>query len=153
MDNQYALVETGVLNSVRSLTAHFPEDWQVTNDGSKFVLGAYNFLIVKPGAFPFASSQNKTIFEYQWNMSGILYVKFDEYYQSMERFSQVRWDIIDRLKSDPTLGGVKGVYDVNVFSNQDVLFWYEREGSPAPNFITQNLSIVVVQRVVFVRRW
>jgi hypothetical protein len=153
MEDQYALCEAGVLTSVRSLATAFPESWQVTTDGSKFTKGALNFFILRPGTFPVFKAQQKSTYDFQWNMTGELYVRFMEYAKAIDEFKSIRWAVIERLKSDPTLGGTKGVWEVDITSGGDVQFWYETETAPIPNFVVQSFSIVVTQRVIFEKRW
>lgn len=153
MNDQYAVCEAAVMNSVRTLTAFFEEAWQVTDNGGNFPKGASNFLLVKPGQFPIVNSIQKSIHDYQWFMTCELYVRFIEYEDAMAQFKATRWAIIERLSSDSTLGGTSGVYDVSVSSGGDVQFWYESERNDVPNFVFQILTVVVSQRVAFTKRW
>lgn len=150
----YGQCEDALTNRLRTLTTYFPQEWQVSNDDSNIARGANTFVILRPGRFPFDS---KTMQEkdFTWYVMGRLYVKYTEYKEAWTRFKAIRAALINLIFPDYslTVGGVgtPGVWRTSLSSEADALYFYFDEPKPGvrPNFIIQDLTFTIVQRVKF----
>lgn len=154
MTDYYALVKTGLIARLRTLTSYFPASakhsagWQVSDDDSVLSEGGDYFVIVRPGAFP-TRKQGRMV-EVEWHADAVIYTRYKEQATSWTRFETFRSDIFNLLHADPTLNKTNGVYDVGVSSQQQAGRLIDSQGN-LMNWIAQTLDVTINQRIHMVR--
>jgi len=144
MTDQYTTVESALLAKIRTLTAFFPNVWQVSDDVNEIQRGADYFVIAMPDAFPMTRADGHDVFV-NWVVVFDLYVRFSTIQESLAKFKAVRSAIFNLLYP-ASLNRTNGVSKIVLSSNgalqQDI-------AGDNPNFLIQTLSAVITQRVMF----
>ena len=146
----YSQCESALAVRLRTLTDFFPHEWQVSDDDSVIAKGANNFLIYSPGAFPFANI-NMSEKDFSWDIPSRMYVKYIGYSESKANFKALRAAIINLIFPDFSLSGTPGVWRTSVSSQESSQYFFFDEPKPGvrPNFIIQDLTFTITQRVGF----
>lgn len=145
----YAECENGLIALVLSkLPTLFPFSWTVATDDTVLSKGAENFLVVRPGRFPYRKGDEYAGW-YDWEILGDLYIRYQQYKTSWDRFKQVRTELIHLAHMYPNLDNVAGVEHVSIESREKPMYFKLDEGKIKSNFIIQTLEFTVRQYVVF----
>ena len=146
----YGLAEAGLVARLRTLTTHFPHEWQVSDDDTVLGQGASNFLIYRPGAFPGVPKSMEDI-DITWDVVCRLHVKYLDYKTAWTNFKAIRKDIINLIIPDYSLSGTLGVWRVVLSSSADAQYFFYDEPKPGvrPNFVIQDFAVAITQRCRF----
>lgn len=140
----YGQCETALMNKIRTLTALFPRDFQVSDNVSVLNRGADNFIICQPDAFPATRADGRDV-SYNWIVLFDLYVRFKSQETALARFKAVRAELV-ALISPYCLNGTNNISRTVLAANGGL-----QQDIPGdnPNFIIQTFSATITQRVRF----
>ena len=162
----YSLIENGVADRIRAALweTYFTKDYQVSNNDANLTEGNDYFVVMRPGAFPFLSTQYKSgeIQDVDWTSFAHLYVRYQEKSEQWARFNPFRWAVMHVVMKyrflDAVILGDRSVVQVpmvdrvrSIDAAEDAGFWRffgTKENSP-PNFMYQPLRIITRGRVRF----
>jgi hypothetical protein len=143
MTDHYSLCEAAVMTKLRTLTAFFPNAWQVSDDDSVIQNGADYLAIFQPDAFPQTRIDGQDAF-FNWAVIFDLYVRYSTRKESLPRFKAIRSALINLLHptalNSANLNVSRIVLSANGGLQQDL-------AGDNPNFIIQTLNVVITQRV------
>lgn len=147
MTDFYAECETGAMVLLRTLTAHFKHDWQVSSDDTVLAKGEDYFVIVRPGAFPL-ERMTEQLARVGWNIVLDLHVRYKDYKTSWSKFKTFRSDIFNLLMNHPTLNDTSGVLRVDVTGEEQAQYLkFSDVANAQPAFIIQTVRAVVYQYI------
>jgi hypothetical protein len=144
MTDQYSVCEGALMTKIRTLTAFFPRDFQVSDDDSVLNRGADYFAIFQPDAFPQTRADGRDVF-FNWTVIFDLYVRYSTRKESLPRFKAARSALINLLgpaSLNSTNNISRTVLSANGGLQQDI-------PGDNPNFIIQTFQAVITQRVRF----
>lgn len=144
MTDYYTQCETALMTKVRTLTAFFPRDFQVSDDDSVLNRGADYFAIFQPDAFPATRVDGLSVF-YNWVVVFDLYVRYKSRAESLPRFKAARSALINLITPhslNDTSNISRCVLAATAGLQQDI-------PGDNPNFIIQTFSATITQRVRF----
>lgn len=148
-EDYYSQCEAALMTSFRSLP-FFEHDWQVSDDDTVIAQGADYFAIFRPGAFP-VSKDGAHQRDFQWEIVIDVYVRYQDYKKSWQKFKGLRAALINLVFPDPFLSATPGVWATSLSSGEAASYFYFDEPKPGvrPNFIIQTLTATITQRVKF----
>jgi len=151
--DEYLQCETGFADLVRSnLSAYFLSPDQVSSDDTVISMGADYFLVYRPGSFPNQPfARGSGVYDFSWRITCDLYVRYQTYKTSWDKFKTIRGELIRLVKNDKTLGGAPNVWQTDVESEEDAVY-FKFDTKPKqirPNFIIQTFRVIAVQRIFF----
>lgn len=144
MTDYYTQCETALMTKVRTLTAYFPRDFQVSDDDSVLNRGADYFAIFQPDAFP-ATRVDGLAVTYNWVVVFDLYVRYKSRRESLTAFKAARSAMINLITPNclnDTSNISRCVLAASGGLQQDI-------PGDNPNFIIQTFSATITQRVRF----
>ena len=150
LEDSYSLVQEAFMKRIRTnMKQTFAMEYQVAADDTVIAKGADNFIVVRPGAFPFTPADMHEK-DFRWGITFDLFVRYKEYKTSWAQFRVIRAALINLMFSDPSLDSTKGVWNVSIFSNESAqYFTLEDKPTVKPNFIIQTMNAEITQRVKF----
>lgn len=146
----YSECENGLIALVKSkLPTVFPNEWSIANDDTIIARGGDNFLVLRPGKFPYNRGSEMEEGLYDWQILGDLYIRYVAYKTSWDRFKAVRSDLINLVHMYPNLNNTAGVLNVSLASNERPGYFKLDETTAKASFIFQSLEFTVRQWVTF----
>ena len=144
MTDFYSQCETALMTKLRTLSALFPKDWQVSDDDSVLNRGAEYFVIVQPDALPSTRADGRDL-TYNWVVILDLYVRYHTRAESLARFKAARSAVINLLTPN-SLNDTSNISRTVVTASGGL-----QQDIPGdnPNFIIQTLTATITQRVRF----
>ena len=145
----YTAIRDGFMTKARTLTAYFPQPYQVTDDEADVNRGAKHYMILRPGAAPIApvaGLQSKKLFRISWNITFDLQVRYKDFKHSWNEFTDLRDAILNLFvfTMDPSIPGTFGIWDVSLTA-PDPPGQKDQNGSPA--WLGQQITAVIVQQI------
>jgi hypothetical protein len=144
MTDQYGLCEAALMAKVRTLTAFFEKEWQVSDDVSMIQQGADYFFIVIPDAFPNTRADGRSLI-YNWVVLADVYVRYSTAHESLQKFKTLRSALINLL-TPMSLNQAKNVSRTVLSANGPML---QDIAGDNPNFLIQTISVTITQMVPF----
>lgn len=147
MTDFYSECETGLVTLLRSLTTYFVKDWQVSDDDTVIMKGGDYFAVVRPGAFPY-TRQTEKLATVNWSVVMDLYVRYDDYKKSWNKFKAFRSAIFNLLMEHPTLNDTPGVVRADMTGDERAQYFkFSNAPDAIPNFIIQTVRAVITQYI------
>lgn len=141
----YSQCEAACMIKLRTLSALFPNPWQVSDDVENIRRGGNYFSIFFPSSFQTVrvDGREKAVI---WNIVFDLYVRYSNHNVSLSRFKAARAEVFYLFNSDPLLNKTPNVSNVGISASGEVLQDIQGDN---PNFIIQTLTVAVSQRIRF----
>ena len=144
MTDHYSQCESALMTKLRTLTALFPKENQVSDDPSVLNRGADHWAIFQPDTFTPVRADGTDLF-INWVVLFDLYVRYKSRADSLTRFKAARAAIVE-LISPFSLNGTNNISRTVLAAagslQQDI-------AGDNPNFIIQTFSATITQRVRF----
>ena len=143
----YMLCETGLKTILLTLTAYFPNTWQIMNgDESGLVGGADYFARLHPGSFGPTAVANRQV-AIDWEIELKIYVLFKELQTSWDNFRSLRSEVSYLILQYPSLNNVQGVQSVTIGAGENPVYIVDDPeiANPTPLYISQTFSVLVHQ--------
>lgn len=151
MTDFYKECEDGLIKLLQTLTTFFPEKWQVSDDDTIVMRGADYLIVVRPSAFPIAATEGETAAFVDWNTRMDLFVRFEDYKESWNKFKAFRSVIFNLFMKYPTLDDTVGVIAVSMTGDQPTQYLKLKDAPEAkPAYIVQTVRVVMRQLVTYV---
>lgn len=143
----YTALRNGFMTKARTLTAYFPQSWQVSDDEADVNRGAKYYMILRPGAVPIAPVLgSKKIYRANWNITFDLQVKYTNFKNSWNEFTILRDAVLNKFvfTMDPSIPGTFGIWDVSITA-PDPPGQKPPEGAPA--WVGQQMVAILTQQI------
>ena len=149
MTDFYGECEAGLAALLKTLTAYFPRDWQVSDDDTAVMQGAEYVVVYRPGAFPLIR-QTDQLSTVSWAVTLDLYIQYTDYKTSWAKFKTFRSDLFNLLMAHPTLNDTAGVFRVDLSSDRPTQYLkFTNEPQALPNYIVQSVRVVITQYIQY----
>jgi hypothetical protein len=159
----YTQCQDGVMALMQTLTAYFPNTWQVSTNEFNLTKGSNinYFMLFAPGKFPAVApanglsvSRNARIRTYDWNILAGLYSRFLDYEKAVSSFTAVRGAIFNLVGNNPSFLfhktiSVPGVTGLTVEGQNDMIYLQRTKTQSLPDYCYQSLRFIVRQTVTF----